>query len=382
MDNKNIVLANATIIDGTGRQPLYNATVEIVNGRFGTITQHANKRTEPDSAAEIDLEGHVILPGFIHTHAHTSFKYMQNELLHGYHKEYLAACLSEGITTIRDEGMTTAATIEDVIIHTKQLDNRLYPRVITTGKVFTAPGGYGGQDPIGVGNADEARYKVREVLEQGIDCIKTALEDGYDPGTTGLPQLNQEILESICREARRMGSYVSAHVTSAHNLQLLVNAGISDAAHMVYDSLGDDLITQMVKANVRIVPTLTVLRMFQDKFGAPLLAQGLDNVRRFLQAGGEIGLGDDFIEEEGPWYRLGMPWSEIALLGEAGLTPLEIITAATSTGAKICRLDHELGTIETGKIADLFVVGGDPLADINNLRKVRFVMKDGRIVPQ
>ncbi|WP_339223700.1 amidohydrolase family protein [Paenibacillus sp. FSL H8-0332] len=383
MGNERILLTNGTVIDGTGQPPLHHVSIEIVNGRFGTIAQHndINGRTGYDSATTvIDLEGMVILPGFIHTHAHTSFKYIQNEPLHGYHTEYLAACLAEGITTIRDEGMTTAASIEEVVTHTQQLEGGAFPRILTSGKVFTAPGGYGGQEPIGVGSAEEARLKVREVLGQGIHFIKTALEDGYDPATAGLPQLNQEILEAICQEARSMGAYVSAHVTSARNLQMLVNAGISDAAHMVYDRLDDQLIRQMVSASIHIVPTLTVLQMFQDKFGAPLLEQGLDNVRRFIQAGGEVGLGDDFIEEAPPWYRAGMPWKEIQLLGQAGLSPMQIIVAATSTGAKICQLAHELGTIETGKRADLFVVGVDPLADINNLRQVRWVMKDGKIV--
>ncbi|MEK3834648.1 MULTISPECIES: amidohydrolase family protein [unclassified Paenibacillus] len=383
MGNERILLTNGTVIDGTGQQPLHHASIEIVNGRFGTITQYSdiNGRIGHDSATTvIDLEGLFLLPGFIHTHAHTSFKYIQNEPLHGYHTEYLAACLAEGITTIRDEGMTTAASIDDVVTYTQQLEDANSPRILTSGKVFTAPGGYGGQEPIGVGSAEEARLKVLEVLGQGIHFIKTALEDGYDPATAGLPQLNQEILEAICQEARSMGACVSAHVTSARNLQILVDAGISDAAHMVYDRLDDQLIRQMVSGSIRIVPTLTVLQMFQDKFGAPLLEQGLDNVRRFIQAGGEIGLGDDFIEETPPWYRAGMPWREIQLLGQAGLSPMQIIVAATSTGAKICKLEHELGTIETGKRADLLVVGGDPLADINNLRQVSWVMKDGKIV--
>lgn len=382
MGDEKLVLTNATVIDGTGQPPLHQASIEIRNGRFGTITQHTGGWAESDNVEEIDLGGLVVLPGFIHTHAHTSFKYIQNKPLHGYHTEYLAACLAEGITTVRDQGMTTAATIEDVITHTNKLSDGMYPRIITSGKVFTAPGGYGGQDPIGVESAEQARTEVREVLAQGIHSIKTALEDGYDPSTAGLPQLSQEILEAICGEARSVGAPVSAHVTSAHNLRILVNAGISDAAHMIYDRLDDDLIEQMVRGHIRIVPTLTVLKMFQDKFGAPLLTQGLDNVRRFVQAGGEIGLGDDFVEEESPWYRAGMPWTEISLLAQAGLTPMQIIMAATSTGAKICHLDHELGTIESGKIADLLVVEGDPLADISNLRNVRLVMKDGKIISQ
>ncbi|MBY0014428.1 amidohydrolase family protein [Paenibacillus typhae] len=381
MKKEAIVLRNGTLIDGTGVRPIPDVTIEIVKGRFRAITQQeTSSRIRNENVQDIDLRGLTILPGMIHAHAHTSFKWVQGQPLHGYHKEYLSACLREGITTVRDEGMTTDATIDDVILHTNQLDSPVFPRVLTSGKVFTAPGGYGGQAPIGVASVEEARVKVREVLAQGVHFIKTALEDGYDPSTFGLPKLNQELLQAICQEAAKNGAHVSAHVTSSRNLQILADAGINDAAHMVYDRLDDSLIRQMVEQNIRIVPTLTVLQMFQDKFGAPLLQQGLDNVRRFVLAGGEIGLGDDFVEEESPWYRLGMPWEEIRLLGEAGLTPMQIIVAATFTGAKISNVSHELGTIEPGKRADLFVVEGDPLSDIGNLRNVRLVMKDGQIV--
>jgi imidazolonepropionase-like amidohydrolase len=375
-----MLLTNGTLIDGTGRSPVHNVTIEIAGGRIGSISQEQDNFPVNEKMKVLDLKGLVILPGFINTHAHTGFKYLQNEPLNGYHKEYLAACLKEGVTTIRDEGMTTNATIDEVMAHTNAFDDCTSPRILTSGKVFTAPGGYGGQEPIGVGSVDEARNKVREVLDKGIQFIKTALEDGYDPSTIGLPKLNQEILEVICQEAHARGTYVSAHVTNAKNLQILVNSGIHDAAHMIYDRLDDGLIQQMVQKGVRIVPTLTVLKMYQDKFGASLLEQGVDNVRRFVQAGGEIGLGDDFVEEETPWYTLGMPWEEIRLLGQAGLKPMQIIVSATSVGAKICNLSHEIGTIETGKKADLFVVDGDPLANIENLRKVKFVMKEGKVL--
>jgi predicted amidohydrolase len=142
MENETILLKNGTLIDGTGSAPIHNVVIEVVNGRFGTIAQYdEDNRTLNGNVKEIDLEGLVILPGLIHAHAHTSFKYLQNEPLHGYHTEYLAACLKEGITTVRDEGMTTNAAIDDVIAHTNGLDSLMYPRIITSGKVFTAPGG-------------------------------------------------------------------------------------------------------------------------------------------------------------------------------------------------------------------------------------------------
>ena len=380
MKNHKIVLTNGTLIDGTGRLPIHHATVEIVDGRIGTITQGADYHPVRKDEKVLNLYGHVILPGFIHSHAHTSFKHLNNKPLQGYHKEYLTACIKEGITTIRDMGITTNVSNDDVIEQTKALDDFSYPRVITSGKVFTAPGGYGGQEPIGVASDEEARSMVREVLDKGVHFITTALEDGSDPSTFGLPQLNPDLLNSICHEAHKRGAYVSSHVTNAKNLQILINAGINDAAHMIYDRLDDDLIRQLVNKGVRIVPTLTVLKMFQEKYGIPLLEQGIDNVKRFVKAGGEIGLGDDFIEAEEPWYRLGMPWEELKLLRDAGLTPMQIIVSATSIGAKICNMSDEIGTIETGKRADLFVIEGDPLLSMESLREVRYVIKDGTIV--
>jgi imidazolonepropionase-like amidohydrolase len=270
------------------------------------------------------------------------------------------------------------STIEEMLAKKAERDSSgSYPRIVTTGKFFTAPGGYGGQAPIGVSTAEEARTKVREALDKGIDMIKTVLEDGIDPSTFGLPKLSDEILAAICEEAHKNGVKVSAHVTQGHNLQRLVNAGIDDAGHMVYDNLSDDLINQMVENGVCVIPTLTVLKLIQDKYGAPLLNSGKNNVKRFIEAGGKIALGDDFLEAEEPWYRLGMPLMELQLLLEAGLTEMQIITAATKNGAEVCGISDKVGTIEAGKRADILIVKGNPLEDLQNIRNVAFVIKDG-----
>lgn len=234
--------------------------------------------------------------------------------------------------------------------------------------------------PIPISSVEEAEKMVNEVLDKGIDMIKTVLEDGMDPSTIGLPKLSDELLKAICDQAHRRGAKVSAHVTQAHNLNRLVEAGIDDAGHMVYDDLSDELIDQMIKKDVFVVPTLSVLKMIQDKYGAPLLKKGMENVFRFVQAGGKIGLGNDFIEEELPWYRLGMPKIELQLLKEAGLTNMQIIIAATKHAAEICSIDHKVGTVERGKIADLFIVEGNPAEDLECIYNVKMVIKEGCIV--
>jgi len=375
-----ILLRNGMLIDGTGKAAVDNVSIGIIDGKITSINYDPNA-SDLDYTKVIDLNGLTILPGFINSHVHSGFKYLKGEPHRDFHEEYLKACINEGVTTIRDEGMLTDDSIEDVIERRRKLEESpYYPRIIISGKFFSAPKGYGGMQPIGVTSEREARDKVNEVINKGIDLIKTVLEDGLDPSTFGLPKLSDEILETICDEAHQRGVKVSAHVTQAHNLKRLISAGIDDASHMVYDDLSDELINLMIERNIFVVPTLTVLKMIKDKYGAPYIEKGQENVRKFVQMGGKIGLGDDFIEADMPWYRLGMPKMELQLLKEAGLTNMQIIVAATKHGAEICSIQNEVGTVELGKRADLLIVQGNPLVDLDCINNVRIVIKDGFIV--
>ncbi|MBH1942582.1 amidohydrolase family protein [Mobilitalea sibirica] len=381
MHNNNVLLRNGLLIDGTGKKEVENVHISIQNGKFSSIFHDDYKVDNSKYDRVIELDGLTILPGFINSHVHSGFKLLKGEPCRNFQEEYLRACINEGVTTIRDEGMLTDDTIEDVIEKKRLLEDSIYyPRIITTGKFFSAPGGYGGMQPISVEAEEEARIKVNEVLNKGINMIKTVLEDGLDPSTFGLPKLSDELLKAICDEAHKRGAKVSAHVTQAHNLKRLVDAGIDDAGHIVYDDLTDELIFQMIEKGIYVVPTLTVLKMINDKFGAPVLEKGKENVYRFVKMGGKIGLGDDFLEEDMPWYRLGMPKMELQLLKEAGLTSMEIIVASTKHGAEICAIDKEVGTVEVGKIADLLIVEGNPLEDIGYISNVKKVIKDGFVV--
>jgi imidazolonepropionase-like amidohydrolase len=100
---------------------------------------------------------------------------------------------------------------------------------------------------------------------------------------------------------------------------------------------------------------------------------------RFVKAGGKVALGTDYAGYNAV-FDLGMPVTEIELLREAGMTPMQIIVAATSNAARVCNLDHELGTLAPGKIADVLIVDGDPLADLGSLTRVRMVIHNGVII--
>lgn len=277
--------------------------------------------------------------------------------------------------------MLSNDSIDDMLKQKNLLDkNTAYPNVIATGKFFSAPGGYGGQAPITVTTVDEVRQKVNEIVDKGVKVIKTVLDDGMDPSTFGLPKLSEELLKEICEVAHSRGVKISAHVTQAHNLKVLVQAGITDAGHMVYDELSYDLMNEMIEKNIYFVPTLTLYKFIQDKYGAPLLEKAMSNLQRFIAAGGKIALGDDFIEEEEPWYRLGMPLMEIELLQQCGLTPMEIIVAATKHGSEVCNVSNEIGTVEIGKKADLLIIERNPLEDLNAIKNIFMVIKDGNII--
>ncbi|MGI5997431.1 MAG: amidohydrolase family protein [Lutispora sp.] len=379
--HNNILLRNGLLIDGAGAKEADNISVSILNGKIASVFKGNDEHMNCEYDRIIELNGLTILPGFINSHAHSGFKHVKNEPLRDFQLDYLRACINEGITTVRDEGMLTDDPIKDAIEKKRMLDETMYyPRIITTGKFFSAPGGYGGMEPISIRTEEEARNKVNEVLDKGIDMIKTVLEDGLDPSTFGLPKLSDGLLKAICDEAHKRGARVSAHVTQAHNLKRLVDAGIDDAGHIVYDDLSDELIQEMVAKKVYVVPTLTVLKMINDKYGVPVLEKGMENVYRFVQMGGKIGLGDDFLEEEMPWYRPGMPMLELQLLKEAGLTNMQIIVAATRHGAEICGIDKEVGTIEAGKRADMLIVEGNPLKNLECISNVKMVIKDGSVV--
>ncbi len=132
----------------------------------------------------------------------------------------------------------------------------------------------------------------------------------------------------------------------------------------------------MVEKNVYLVPTFTVFR----NYGANVDGC-VDNVRRFHELGGRVALGNDYGGGPGE-FELGIPMYEVEMLSRAGLTPEEVVDAATRNGARVLRLDDEIGTLEAGKAADIVVVGGDALADLQAQRNVRLVIHAGAVIRQ
>ncbi len=359
-----LVLTGATLIDGSGVEPIPDATLVIEGERIIAAGSSADIII-PARAKIIDLDGAYILPGFINAHVHDA-----------YDSDRLKAWALAGVTTVRDEGILSDPS---QISWQHSLRNRLAAsnqnaRLVSAGYMITVPGGYGN---LKVTSAEDAQKKVNMELAEGMDLIKVTMEDGYG-FATNLALLSGEELSTIVSAAHQQGVLVSAHITEAKFLQQVVDAGVDDAAHIPWDVLiSPSLIQKMVDQDVYAVTTMTVMDAYSCAEGASR------NLARLQSAGVHIAMGNDYTlipQNNFDHFELGMPMHEMYLMSAAGLTPMEIIVASTRNAAHVCGLEGEIGTLEVGKLADVLVLSANPLEDLSALTQVRMVIHNGEII--
>ncbi len=359
-----LVFVNGTLIDGTGADPISDAVLVIQGERIVAVGPR-HSISIPESAKVIDVQGATILPGFFNAHVHGA-----------YNEEKLAAWAKEGVTTVRDLGAYQWPPSQALLDQIGK-DNR-YARLISGGIFITPPGGY----PIAVfgGNGrtisttTEAPQAVNDMLDQGADVIKISLESGQVFGRQ-IPMLTPQQVKAIAATAHQRGTRVSAHATVTQDLKRAIDEGVDDVAHMVVDPLNDNLIKAMIDRGMYWVPTLELWK----NVGQGQDTNVIDNLRRYVAAGGQVALGTDFEGYYTP-FQLGMPTKEIAWMSEAGMTPMQIIVAATKNASYVSNAEHDLGTLEAGKIADVLIVKGDPLQDLKVLSHVQYVVHNGAVI--
>jgi imidazolonepropionase-like amidohydrolase len=347
-----LALINGTLIDGTGGAPVRDAVIVIENGRITAVGKR-DQVSIPDNAQIVDVQGGVMLPGFFNAHVHAS-----------YYAATLSRWIQGGVTTVCDLGASgwsypTRFTFRDAVLTHPQ-----YTRLVAAGPMVTVPDGYpdvywdGGG--LLVTSADDARQRVTQLLEGGADIVKITLESGVLFHQT-MPMLSPEETTAIVEVAHAHSTKVLAHVTVAANLEKAVDAHVDDIVHMIKDPLTPELAQRVVDANIYWTPTLEVWHL------APY--GNVDgNLRLFVAAGGKVALGTDYAGANAS-FDLGMPMSEIGYMAAAGMTPMQIIVAATQNAAYVCNQEQNLGTLEVGKIADVLVVNGDPFQDLAALQK-------------
>ena len=226
---------------------------------------------------------------------------------------------------------------------------------------------------------------VREVVRAGADVIKF-FQTGFGRETQGgtTRSYNREETEALVDEAHSHGKPVACHALGGAGLRTAIEAGVDSIEHGCLLGAEPDLLKMMADGNIYLVPTFTVFTFHatQGNPHAQAEAQGfrqqhIDTVQQALSAGVRVVAGTD----AGAWEH-GNNAKELELLVEAGMAPMQALVAATGWAAGCLGLEDSIGTVETGKLADLVVVDGDPLADIAILQdkdRIRLVMKEGKV---
>ena len=313
----------------------------------------------PRNTRIIDVSGSTILPGFINTHVHNAFS-----------EENLKAWAAGGVTTVRDESLGSQPIAEKMAWRQTIKDNPIYARLISAGQIIAVPGGYGS---LIITSPEEARQAVLDELNLGVDQIKVALEDGY-AGESGLAKLTPEELSAIVETAHAAGVRVSGHITESAYIDAMLDAGVDDLAHSSYDMIPYNILQRMLAEDVILIPTFTVFRNYGGALDGCIL-----NLKHFVEGGGMVALGNDYGGGPGD-FELGIPMFEIEMMTSAGMTPMQIILAGTYHAAITVGMEEQIGTVEAGKIADILVVGGDPLVDLQKLTDIRLVIHNGTII--
>ena len=402
-----LALTNLRLIDGTGRAPIENTAIIIDGNRIknvGSVTGY------PDNAKVIDLRGFTVMPGLIDCHLHLggltsdrpgkaigriSLKDMA-AFFFDYSRNYAyrrRLAIENGVTTIRSAGDHYPHIIR---LRDKIASGKLSgPRIFAPGPIITAPGGH----PAGtiykgnryivenavrqIADVNTARGEVRKLVEGGVDCIKAIYSDINPMDTTKkIPRLSLDVLESLTDETHRHNLRLMVHTGTPKESMEAVKAGADSIEHGILpgaDSLdfSDDLIKMMLDKGTYFVPTLAIAWANKDAY--PDLFAGLKRTFKKLHgAGVNFAAGTD---SGTPGVVIGKGLhKELELMVEAGISPMEALIVGTRNAADNIAKASELGTIESGKLADVIAVSGDPLKDITNTREIKLVIREGKIL--
>lgn len=355
-----IALTGCRLIDGTGAQPIENAVVIIGNGKI-LQAGPADTITIPKGAKVIDLKGAAVLPGFINAHVHRA-----------YEEQNLKSWLKAGVTTVRDEA---PFDVQNFLSERDRLNkDATNATIVSATPILTVPGGYG---TASFTNPEEAKKAVDGYAGKGVDIVKFSIED-YQQGKAWVMPTEEEC-KAVVDAAHARHKKVSVHVTWSRNLGWAIDCGVDDIAHMAVDPVDAATIDEIARKGIYWVPTLELWTIVSNDYSLDWIDKAVANLSAFYKAGGKIALGTDFAGYSGTFDK-GFPITEVHQMKQAGMTNMDIIVAATKNAAHVCDLDSLTGTVEAGRSADLLVVNGDPLANLDDLLNVRMVAHRGEIV--
>ncbi len=401
------VIRAGTLIDPRANQPKHNQMIVVRGDKIEAVGDAASIQV-PAGAKVIDLSNATVLPGLIESHTHI-FLQGEDPALGGYDIQllkfplaYRAAratvsarrALEQGFTTIRDME-TEGAGYGDVGIRMAVEQGYIPgPRIITTTRGISTTGGYPlegyapeVQVPKGVQIIDgpvAARKAAREQMDHGADWIKVYMTHRSWADKNGhlvsQPTLTVEELKAIVDEAHGWGRKVACHAYNGEGLHRALDGGCDSIEHGL--GLDDAAIAQMKRQGTWYCPTIAIYYKDWAPENTPAgvrdrarAAEHEQSFKKALGAGIKIVFGTDVG---------GFPWTEpiaqeFPYMVKFGMSPMEAIRAATVSPAEMLNMTGQIGVIAPGAYADVIAVSGDPLHDISELGRVKFVMHKGQV---
>ncbi len=408
-----VVLRAARLLDVKSGKMLEHPVVVVTGSR---ITAAAPGAAIPAGARTIDLGDVTLLPGLIDTHTHLLQNYHANigtddpnmvltvATLGTTRRALLGAAMARqdleaGITTVRDLG--NSGTDGDVALRDAIRDGWVTgPRIAASTRALSAAGGQFGwlapeaqklveNEYVVVATPDDARRAVQQALYDGADLIKVIVN-------TGPRVVSLETMKAIVEEAGRVGKKVAAHAIGDEATRIAADAGVASIEHGYV--IPDDVLQTMAKKHIFLVPTDYPGSFYEQMWAAAgvlktpgdsarmragvtqMTGSTRDRLQRAMKLGVPIAFGSD------EYYDVpGMTRGQASLLPlrayvADGMTPLQVLQAATLNAAELLGWSDRIGVLEPGKLADIIAVPGNPLTDPGAIERVTFVMKGGTVV--
>lgn len=410
------IIKGGKLIDGTGGSPVEKSVVVVEGSKIGFVGKDGEfPMLNRDDIEIINAEGKTIMPGLIDTHVHIyrnggsrefrSLPIYNNDLTLAMKSiPLLKRTLEMGITTLRDGGSGwnwLEVALRDAI----DRGDIVGPRFFTSGYHLTVTGGHGyfmppwlpninEQSSVQCDGPEEWRKAARLQIFNGVDNVKLVASRGFlstiragDVPTAA--QASLEELKAAVDEAHKMGKKSSAHANGHQPIITAIEAGVDSIVHGF--GMDEECAEMMVKKNVFLeATTLTIRRLME--FGSGEMPDAMverateywkikeKEFRMILKKGVKISFASDMGM---PYLYHGENARELNSLVELGMTPMAAIVSATNTAAQVIGIDDQVGTIEVGKIADIILIDGDPLKNMEILQaedKIKMVMKEGKII--
>ena len=416
---ESLLIQDITLIDGTGRPPMKQANLLIRDGRIVEITRGPIDKARREDAQRINGQGKHLIPGLIDVHVHLKggikvteegLRKVALDMEKG--RRALRGYLYSGVTSIYDSG-----NVPDYIFTLREQERSgaiASPRIFAAGGIVTYPGSHGsGPGATVVDSWPQALPKLDEHIKRQPDMLKLTLEERGWGARPMIPKLPLPLMERIIEYYNDHGVRATAHTASELRARQAIFAGIDALSHPVITGpINDSFARLMAAKQIPMATTLAIGENYsrlvehpeylnQALYQAVLAKEEIaelknktreeyrarvwtwwmklmtpiaqENLRKINALGGVLALGTD--RSDGPAAH-----REMELLAAAGIPTSDIIRIATLNGAKFLGKEDQLGSIEEGKLADLVLLDADPIADINNAKKIHAVIKNGRLI--